>query len=98
MFRLRNCIFAFLFCCHLILVVKNSITYNSPNPLVIFHTALCFNEWFHSYLMIITSYVRDEVSQGRGFKCTGGIMAPEAISLFRSFYEQGNPNGILIAS
>ncbi|KAL1816265.1 hypothetical protein DCAR_0520644 [Daucus carota subsp. sativus] len=35
---------------------------------------------------------RDEVSQGRGFKCTGGIMAPEAISLFRSFYEQGNPN------
>uniref|UniRef100_A0A7N1A7E3 CMP/dCMP-type deaminase domain-containing protein n=1 Tax=Kalanchoe fedtschenkoi TaxID=63787 RepID=A0A7N1A7E3_KALFE len=28
----------------------------------------------------------------RGFKCTGGIMASEAVALFRSFYEQGNPN------
>lgn len=44
-----------------------------------------------------TSYVRDEVLRGPGFKCTGGIMASEAISLFRSFYEQGNPNGISIA-
>ncbi|GER30029.1 tRNA-specific adenosine deaminase [Striga asiatica] len=26
------------------------------------------------------------------FKCTGGIMATEAINLLRSFYEQGNPN------
>ncbi|KAG5534536.1 hypothetical protein RHGRI_022603 [Rhododendron griersonianum] len=33
-----------------------------------------------------------EVRQ-RGFKCTGGIMASEAVSLLRSFYEQGNPNG-----
>ncbi|XP_022987354.1 tRNA-specific adenosine deaminase 2-like [Cucurbita maxima] len=30
--------------------------------------------------------------QGRGFKCTAGIMASEAVALFRSFYEQGNPN------
>lgn len=30
----------------------------------------------------------------KGFKCTGGIMASEAISLLRSFYDQGNPNGI----
>ncbi|KAB2625845.1 tRNA-specific adenosine deaminase 2 [Pyrus ussuriensis x Pyrus communis] len=30
--------------------------------------------------------------KGEGFKCTGGIMATEAVSLFRSFYEQGNPN------
>ncbi|XP_015894610.2 tRNA-specific adenosine deaminase TAD2 isoform X1 [Ziziphus jujuba] len=30
--------------------------------------------------------------QGKDFKCSGGIMASEAISLFRSFYEQGNPN------
>ncbi|RXH71502.1 hypothetical protein DVH24_018857 [Malus domestica] len=30
--------------------------------------------------------------EGKGFKCTGGIMATEAVSLFRSFYEQGNPN------
>ncbi|KAK9931433.1 hypothetical protein M0R45_018708 [Rubus argutus] len=29
---------------------------------------------------------------GKGFKCTGGIMASEAVSLFRNFYEQGNPN------
>ncbi|XP_044471020.1 tRNA-specific adenosine deaminase TAD2 isoform X2 [Mangifera indica] len=33
-----------------------------------------------------------EVPQGKGFKCAGGIMATEAVSLFRSFYEQGNPN------
>ncbi|GMY35255.1 tRNA-specific adenosine deaminase TAD2 isoform X2 [Fagus crenata] len=32
------------------------------------------------------------VPQGRGFKCTGGIMASEAVSLLRTFYEQGNPN------
>ncbi|XP_022135334.1 tRNA-specific adenosine deaminase 2 [Momordica charantia] len=30
--------------------------------------------------------------QGRGFKCTAGTMASEAVALFRSFYEQGNPN------
>ncbi|KAK4493019.1 hypothetical protein RD792_000005, partial [Penstemon davidsonii] len=29
----------------------------------------------------------------KGFKCTGGVMASEAINLLRSFYEQGNPNG-----
>ncbi|RLN18278.1 tRNA-specific adenosine deaminase 2 [Panicum miliaceum] len=28
----------------------------------------------------------------KGFKCTGGIMAEEAVALFRCFYEQGNPN------
>ncbi|KAK2661365.1 hypothetical protein Ddye_007898 [Dipteronia dyeriana] len=33
-----------------------------------------------------------EVVRPKGFKCTGGIMASEAVSLFRSFYEQGNPN------
>ncbi|KAF5199506.1 tRNA-specific adenosine deaminase [Thalictrum thalictroides] len=31
-------------------------------------------------------------SQGKGFECTGGIMASEAVSLLRRFYEQGNPN------
>ncbi|XP_042485490.1 tRNA-specific adenosine deaminase TAD2-like isoform X1 [Macadamia integrifolia] len=35
---------------------------------------------------------RDVFSQGKAFKCTGSVMATEAISLFRSFYEQGNPN------
>ncbi|PNT77507.1 tRNA-specific adenosine deaminase 2 isoform X2 [Brachypodium distachyon] len=39
----------------------------------------------------------DDLSGGhnprlRGFKCTGGIMAEEAVALFRNFYEQGNPN------
>ncbi|XP_022898625.1 tRNA-specific adenosine deaminase 2-like [Olea europaea var. sylvestris] len=28
----------------------------------------------------------------KGFKCTGGVMASEAVNLLRSFYEQGNPN------
>ncbi|GAV84257.1 dCMP_cyt_deam_1 domain-containing protein [Cephalotus follicularis] len=32
------------------------------------------------------------VQQRRFYKCIGGIMASEAVSLFRSFYEQGNPN------
>ncbi|KAL7092415.1 hypothetical protein ACP275_12G163300 [Erythranthe tilingii] len=33
----------------------------------------------------------DRISK-KDFKCTGGIMATEAINLLRSFYEQGNPN------
>ncbi|KAL2554124.1 Cytidine/deoxycytidylate deaminase family protein [Forsythia ovata] len=32
------------------------------------------------------------VSKKKGFKCTRGVMASEAIDLLRSFYEQGNPN------
>ncbi|KAL7200079.1 hypothetical protein ACSBR2_022231 [Camellia fascicularis] len=32
------------------------------------------------------------VPRQNGFKCTGGIMASEAVALLRSFYEQGNPN------
>ncbi|XP_048132322.1 tRNA-specific adenosine deaminase TAD2-like isoform X1 [Rhodamnia argentea] len=31
-------------------------------------------------------------SGSKGFKCCGGIMASEAISLLRDFYERGNPN------
>ncbi|XP_057806443.1 tRNA-specific adenosine deaminase TAD2 isoform X3 [Salvia miltiorrhiza] len=31
-------------------------------------------------------------SKRKGFKCTGGIMATEAVNLLKSFYEQGNPN------
>ncbi|CAL1358315.1 unnamed protein product [Linum trigynum] len=39
------------------------------------------------------SLTSGEVRQeGKGFKCSGGIMASEAVALFRSFYEQGNPN------
>ncbi|BFG14462.1 hypothetical protein CerSpe_007360 [Prunus speciosa] len=36
--------------------------------------------------------IRGGAPRGEGFKCNGGIMASEAVSLFRSFYEQGNPN------
>lgn len=32
------------------------------------------------------------VSQVKGFKCTGGLMSSEAVALLRSFYDQGNPN------
>ncbi|XP_039132747.1 tRNA-specific adenosine deaminase TAD2-like isoform X2 [Dioscorea cayenensis subsp. rotundata] len=41
---------------------------------------------------------RGTTSNRKGFKCIGGIMAEEAIALFRSFYEQGNPNDILFKS
>ncbi|KAD3068516.1 hypothetical protein E3N88_36396 [Mikania micrantha] len=34
-----------------------------------------------------------EEGGGKSYKCTGGIMAEEAVSLFRNFYELGNPNG-----
>ncbi|TYJ40136.1 hypothetical protein E1A91_A04G118700v1 [Gossypium mustelinum] len=58
----------------------------------------CANEKFGgcgSILSLHSSYsepfISDKVPQ-RGFKCTGGLMSSEAISLFRSFYEQGNPN------
>ncbi|KAK7347766.1 hypothetical protein VNO80_22305 [Phaseolus coccineus] len=39
-----------------------------------------------------TTPVNNEVPSGKSFKCTGGIMASEAVLLFRTFYEQGNPN------
>ncbi|KAL5182919.1 tRNA-specific adenosine deaminase TAD2 [Glycine soja] len=39
-----------------------------------------------------TTPLNNEVSPGKCFKCTGGIMASEAVLLFRTFYEQGNPN------
>ncbi|KAK7329742.1 hypothetical protein VNO77_23919 [Canavalia gladiata] len=39
-----------------------------------------------------TMPLNDGVSPGKGFKCTGGIMASEAVLLLRTFYEQGNPN------
>ncbi|XP_014508221.1 tRNA-specific adenosine deaminase 2 isoform X3 [Vigna radiata var. radiata] len=45
-----------------------------------------------------TTPVNNEVPSGKNFKCTGGIMASEAVLLFRTFYEQGNPNGKLLWS
>lgn len=38
-------------------------------------------------------FYREEAQRGKGYKCRGGIMAEEAVSLFKCFYEQGNPNG-----
>lgn len=35
----------------------------------------------------------EEAQRGKAYKCRGGIMAEEAVSLFKCFYEQGNPNG-----
>ncbi|KAE8653789.1 Cytidine/deoxycytidylate deaminase family protein isoform 2 [Hibiscus syriacus] len=59
----------------------------------------CANEKFGgcgSILSLHSSFsepfISDEIPQRKGFKCTGGLMASEAVSLFRSFYEQGNPN------
>ncbi|KAI4304031.1 hypothetical protein MLD38_039595 [Melastoma candidum] len=40
----------------------------------------------------IGSAVSNGHSQSGSFKCYGGIMASEAVSLLRDFYEQGNPN------
>ncbi|KAK6248009.1 hypothetical protein QUC31_019574 [Theobroma cacao] len=48
-----------------------------------------------SDILLLVNAVRsmeNEVPQRKGFKCTGGLLASEAVSLFRSFYEQGNPN------
>lgn len=42
----------------------------------------------------VTKHNSELASSKKGFKCTGGIMASEAVALLRSFYEQGNPNGI----
>ncbi|KAG2305133.1 hypothetical protein Bca52824_033784 [Brassica carinata] len=34
----------------------------------------------------------EKTQRGKGYKCRGGIRADEAVSLFKCFYEQGNPN------
>ncbi|CAN8288554.1 unnamed protein product [Cochlearia groenlandica] len=39
--------------------------------------------------------INEESQRGKEYKCKGGIMAEEAVSLFKCFYEQGNPNGVL---
>ncbi|XP_031271247.1 tRNA-specific adenosine deaminase TAD2 isoform X2 [Pistacia vera] len=60
----------------------------------------CANEKFGGCGSILSLHlscsqpnISGEVPRRKGFKCTGGIMASEAVSLFRNFYEQGNPNG-----
>lgn len=59
----------------------------------------CANDKFGGCGSILSLHrVRDEsipsegAPQEKGFKCIGGIMTSEAISLLRAFYEQGNPN------
>ncbi|CAL9218076.1 unnamed protein product [Arabidopsis halleri] len=39
-----------------------------------------------------SSDIIEEAQRGKAYKCRGGIMAEEAVSLFKCFYEQGNPN------
>ncbi|XAR67018.1 tRNA(adenine(34)) deaminase [Bertholletia excelsa] len=58
----------------------------------------CANDKFGGCGSILSLHSRSSEAltssgaQHKGFKCTGGIMASEAVSLLRSFYEQGNPN------
>jgi tRNA-specific adenosine deaminase 2 len=56
----------------------------------------CANDKFGGCGSILSLHARSSCSGGisekKEFKCTGGLMASEAINLLRSFYEQGNPN------
>ncbi|KAI4335359.1 hypothetical protein L6164_014011 [Bauhinia variegata] len=51
----------------------------------------CANDKFGGCGSILSLHLSN-IPQGKGFKCTGGIMASEAVLLLRTFYEQGNPN------
>ncbi|AAF79540.1 F21D18.9 [Arabidopsis thaliana] len=54
----------------------------------------CPNDKFGGCGSILSLHLGSEEAQrGKGYKCRGGIMAEEAVSLFKCFYEQGNPNG-----
>lgn len=48
----------------------------------------CANDKFGGCGSILSLHT----SGRKSYKCTGGIMAEEAVSLFRNFYELGNPN------
>ncbi|KAK9060343.1 hypothetical protein SSX86_021047 [Deinandra increscens subsp. villosa] len=56
----------------------------------------CANDKFGGCGSILSLHRSDKTSceevGGKSYKCTGGIMAEEAVSLFRNFYELGNPN------
>ncbi|XP_049931705.1 tRNA-specific adenosine deaminase TAD2 isoform X2 [Nymphaea colorata] len=59
----------------------------------------CANDKFGGCGSVLSLHLSDsehlsseKAVKGKGFKCIGGIMATDAVSLFRSFYEQGNPN------
>lgn len=51
----------------------------------------CANDKFGGCGSILSLHAGGDQSR-KGFYCKGGIMASEAISLLRTFYEQGNPN------
>ncbi|XP_058763005.1 tRNA-specific adenosine deaminase TAD2-like [Vicia villosa] len=52
----------------------------------------CSNDKFGGCGSILSLHLSDAVSPNkRGFKCAGGIMAKEAVLLFRTFYEQFSP-------
>ncbi|CAI8613679.1 unnamed protein product [Vicia faba] len=51
----------------------------------------CSNDKFGGCGSILSLHLSDAVSPNKGFKCAGGILATEAVLLFRTFYEQGNP-------
>ncbi|XP_027091128.1 tRNA-specific adenosine deaminase TAD2-like [Coffea arabica] len=50
----------------------------------------CANDKFGGCGSILSLHSGDH--SRKGFKCQGGILAPEAVSLLQAFYEQGNPN------
>lgn len=57
----------------------------------------CANDKFGGCGSILSLHeIKSENSSGdlqrKGFKCIGGLMSEEAVSLLRSFYDQGNPN------
>ncbi|KAH9620634.1 hypothetical protein KSS87_011817 [Heliosperma pusillum] len=55
----------------------------------------CANDKFGgcgSVLSLHTTTTELSIHNTTGFKCSGGIMASEAVSLFQIFYERGNPN------
>lgn len=52
----------------------------------------CANDKFGGCGSILSLHAGGGDQSRRGFNCKGGIMASEAISLLRTFYEQGNPN------
>ncbi|XP_076938424.1 tRNA-specific adenosine deaminase TAD2-like [Bidens hawaiensis] len=53
----------------------------------------CANDKFGGCGSILSLHTTScEEDGGKSYKCSGGIMAEEAVSLFRNFYELGNPN------
>ncbi|ERM99019.1 tRNA-specific adenosine deaminase 2 isoform X2 [Amborella trichopoda] len=52
----------------------------------------CANDKFGGCGSVLSLHQSEIKDVYRGFKCTGGIMSSESVTLFRNFYEQGNPN------